>query len=100
MRALFFAALLATTSVPAAAWAEPADVAASVAATASRTEANVKLDEGRKPAELLSFLGLHKAGQHEAGYLLPFEIISVHLLVVLIAAAYLARTKKRATEKT
>jgi NADH-quinone oxidoreductase subunit J len=28
-------------------------------------------------------------------YLLPFEIVSVHLLVVLIGAAYLARTKKR-----
>jgi NADH-quinone oxidoreductase subunit J len=31
-----------------------------------------------------------------AGYLLPFEIVSVHLLVVLIGAAYLARSKKRA----
>jgi NADH:ubiquinone oxidoreductase subunit 6 (subunit J) len=31
------------------------------------------------------------------GYLLPFEIISVHLLVVLIGAAYLARAKRRAT---
>jgi NADH-quinone oxidoreductase subunit J len=30
-----------------------------------------------------------------AGYLLPFEIVSVHLLVVLIGAAYLARPKKR-----
>jgi NADH-quinone oxidoreductase subunit J len=30
-----------------------------------------------------------------AGYLLPFEIISVHLLVVLVGAAYLARTKRR-----
>lgn len=29
------------------------------------------------------------------GYLLPFEIASVHLLVVLIGAAYLARSKKR-----
>lgn len=48
------------------------------------------------PGEIgLSFLGLH-----EAGYLLPFEIISVHLLVVLIGAAYLARTKKRVTETT
>ena len=31
-----------------------------------------------------------------SGYLLPFEIISVHLLVVLIGAAYLARPKRRA----
>ncbi len=30
-----------------------------------------------------------------SGYLFPFEIISVHLLVVLIGAAYLARPKKR-----
>lgn len=30
-----------------------------------------------------------------SGYLLPFEIASVHLLVVLIGAAYLARAKRR-----
>ena len=30
-----------------------------------------------------------------SGYLLPFEIVSVHLLVVLVGAAYLARPKKR-----
>jgi NADH:ubiquinone oxidoreductase subunit 6 (subunit J) len=35
-----------------------------------------------------------------SGYLLPFEIISVHLLVVLIGAAYLARAKKRARPRT
>jgi NADH-quinone oxidoreductase subunit J len=34
-----------------------------------------------------------------AGYFLPFEIVSVHLLVVLVGAAYLARPKKRATER-
>lgn len=36
--------------------------------------------------------------EREAGmssYLLPFEIVSVHLLVVLVGAAYLARTKRR-----
>ncbi len=33
-----------------------------------------------------------------SGYLLPFEIVSVHLLVVLIGAAYLARAKKRSAE--
>lgn len=32
-------------------------------------------------------------------YLLPFEIISVHLLVVLIGAAYLARAKRRPNEE-
>ena len=29
------------------------------------------------------------------GYLLPFEIASIHLLVVLVGAAYLARAKRR-----
>jgi predicted methyltransferase len=59
MRTIFMAGLLAAM-VPAAAWAEPADVSAAVAASTARTEANVKLDEGRKPAEVLSFLGLEK----------------------------------------
>jgi NADH:ubiquinone oxidoreductase subunit 6 (subunit J) len=40
-------------------------------------------DLGKSPAVLSS------------GYLLPFEIVSVHLLVVLIGAAYLARAKRR-----
>ena len=39
-----------------------------------------------------------KAGM--SGYLLPFEIVSVHLLVVLIGAAYLARAKRRKGEQT
>lgn len=39
-----------------------------------------------------------KGDQQPAGYLLPFEIISVHLLVVLIGAAYLARAKRRKPE--
>jgi NADH-quinone oxidoreductase subunit J len=57
----------------------------------------------------LAFLGVRvdQTGEQDAqarsgmsGYLLPFEIVSVHLLVVLIGAAYLARTKRRVTEKT
>lgn len=50
----------------------------------------------------LSFLGARpdaglSAGKAPAasGYLLPFEIVSVHLLVVLIGASYLARAKRR-----
>jgi NADH-quinone oxidoreductase subunit J len=35
------------------------------------------------------------AARTRMAYLLPFEIVSVHLLVVLIGAAYLARTKRR-----
>jgi NADH-quinone oxidoreductase subunit J len=34
-------------------------------------------------------------GADHSGYLLVFEIISVHLLVVLIGAAYLARARRR-----
>ncbi len=44
-------------------------------------------------------LGVTRASTEEpklsVGYLLPFEIVSVHLLVVLVGAAYLARTKRR-----
>ncbi len=38
-----------------------------------------------------------KAVGHNAhiGYLLPFEVISLHLLVVLVGAAFLARAKRR-----
>jgi NADH-quinone oxidoreductase subunit J len=36
-----------------------------------------------------------KAAQNRTSYLLPFEIVSVHLLVVLVGAAYLARAKRR-----
>lgn len=46
----------------------------------------------------LSFLSVPTdAKQSDPGYLLPFEIVSVHLLVVLIGAAYLARAKRRAS---
>jgi NADH-quinone oxidoreductase subunit J len=31
-------------------------------------------------------------------YLLPFEIVSIHLLVVLVAAAYLARAKRKSNQ--
>ena len=34
-----------------------------------------------------------------SGYLLAFEIISVHLVVVLIGAAYLARARRRRSER-
>jgi NADH-quinone oxidoreductase subunit J len=51
----------------------------------------------------MAFLGLRPdkdlnapaQAQGAAGYLLPFEIASVHLLVVLVGAAYLARAKRR-----
>jgi NADH-quinone oxidoreductase subunit J len=46
------------------------------------------------------FLGIGVGPEHgdrkaRTSYLLPFEIVSVHLVVVLIGAAYLARAKRR-----
>jgi len=47
----------------------------------------------------LAFLGVRPdqttGKSSSVGYLLPFEIASVHLLVVLVGAAYLARAKRR-----
>ncbi len=64
MRRLFTLTIAAALALGAApAWAEPANVAAAVANTSARSEANLKLDEGRKPAELLAFLGLEQGAQ-------------------------------------
>jgi NADH-quinone oxidoreductase subunit J len=38
---------------------------------------------------------ISRFSRSKMSYLLPFEIVSVHLLVVLIGAAYLARAKRR-----
>jgi NADH-quinone oxidoreductase subunit J len=38
-------------------------------------------------------LAIRRGGM--SGYLLPFEIISIHLVVVLVGAAYLARARRR-----
>lgn len=43
----------------------------------------------------LALLGVRPDKPGASGYLLPFEIVSVHLLAVLIGAAYLARAKQR-----
>ncbi|MCC7475328.1 MAG: NADH-quinone oxidoreductase subunit J [Pirellulales bacterium] len=41
----------------------------------------------------MGLLGARVDGPDRSGYLLVFEIISVHLLVVLVGAAYLARAR-------
>jgi NADH:ubiquinone oxidoreductase subunit 6 (subunit J) len=50
----------------------------------------------------LGLLGVRVDTNHaddgRSGYLLPFEIVSVHLVVVLIGAAYLARARRRKTQ--
>jgi NADH:ubiquinone oxidoreductase subunit 6 (subunit J) len=43
----------------------------------------------------MGLLGIRVDGPDRSGYLLVFEIISVHLLVVLVGAAYLARAKRK-----
>ena len=43
----------------------------------------------------MGLLGARVDDPQQSGYLLVFEIISVHLLVVLIGAAYLARAKRK-----
>ena len=52
-----------------------------------RFDQDFNSDSSAKPISRLS-----------SGYLLPFEVISVHLLVVLVGAAYLARAKRRRAE--
>jgi len=44
-----------------------------------------------------AFLGV--PDDRGTAFLLPFEIVSIHLLVVLVAAAYLARAKRRTPAK-
>jgi len=56
---MIVAAALAA-ACPGALMAAPADVAAAVANSAARTPDNVKLDEGRKPAEVLGFFKLEQ----------------------------------------
>jgi len=61
MRGLgYWLAAALALSQPWSAAAAPADVAAAVANTAARSPDNVKLDEGRKPVEVLAFLGLEQ----------------------------------------
>jgi NADH-quinone oxidoreductase subunit J len=74
------------------------------AAEQAREDVLAQRQQGRTVRQLgLSFFGLRPdRNLHQAagarlapGFLLPFEIVSVHLLVVLIGAAYLARAKRR-----
>lgn len=51
-----------------------------------------------KEPKMQRILGTQQVARKSVGYLLPFEIVSVHLLVVLVGAAYLARTKRRKGE--
>ena len=88
--------LLLTTAFRISDWAEPHPAPETITIADSKTSTQlglgltgVRIDKGEQPDELL------RAGM--SGYLLPFIIVSVHLLVVLIGAGYMARTKRRAS---
>jgi NADH:ubiquinone oxidoreductase subunit 6 (subunit J) len=76
---------------------------AKAASGSTETRSYQMPEEGQTVRKLgASFLGVRfdqdlKPGNRSlsTGYLLPFEIISIHLLVVLVGASYLARTKRR-----
>lgn len=55
--------------------------------------------ETSAPARVTGAAPDTKLSRTPVSYLLPFEIVSVHLLVVLVGAAYLARAKRRIAGK-
>lgn len=67
-------------------------------------QATLAADEGQDVTALgAGFIGYRPDSLHQtddtlrrgmSGYLLPFEIVSIHLLIVLVGAAYLARSKQ------
>ncbi len=88
---LLFGVLAVTVANPDS-WPEHRRLAAKQKALLAQDQ-----DPATSPNSMLigdGFLGM-PVGPHNTGYLLPFEIVSVHLLVVLIGAAYLARAKRR-----
>ena len=80
-------AMLGWTAIGVPEWRTPREDMTAV--TAAETQVNTAIG--------LAFTGVRVDGQSSVGYLLPFVIVSVHLLVVLIGAAYMARTKRKAS---
>jgi len=77
-------------------------IAAANKSEKARRRAMIQHDSGNP--EVTGQIGMALVGYHfedgdvgrpRTSYLFPFEIVSVHLLIVLIGAAYLARAKKR-----
>ena len=75
--------------------ADPMDDPATSLSSVALGAAFLGLPEATPEADVS---GLPGRPRTRMAYLLPFEIVSVHLLVVLIGAAYLARAKRRRTE--
>ena len=57
------------------------------------------VSEANAKANLTGLPESTPVGRTPVAYLLPFEIVSVHLLVVLVGAAYLARAKRKTNVK-
>jgi NADH:ubiquinone oxidoreductase subunit 6 (subunit J) len=99
-------ALLVPTAFGVARWRSPekstaaeTQIAASPV-TATRLGGGLlgyRVDRMQRAAAEADDASLPKQSQGMSSYLMPFEVVSIHLLVVLIAAAYLARPKKRAS---
>jgi NADH-quinone oxidoreductase subunit J len=58
-------------------------------------ESLLGISDATPPHDITGVPGGLNRPRRQMNYLLPFEIVSVHLLVVLIGAAYLARAKRR-----
>jgi NADH:ubiquinone oxidoreductase subunit 6 (subunit J) len=99
--AMFLAMILST--VYRVSWGETATRAAAGLASANTAQGYNDREVGNTARPIgLALLGLRPdkdlgapQGRLSTGYLLVFEIASIHLLVVLIGAAYLARAKRR-----
>jgi NADH-quinone oxidoreductase subunit J len=91
--------LLALASVSVGNWRVPREDQAAVPALQGETATplgwsliGVRVDKPQQADPVL------QAGM--SGYLLPFEMVSIHLLVVLIGAAYLARTRRKVSTRS
>jgi NADH-quinone oxidoreductase subunit J len=89
--ALLLLLLQAAYSVPSWNTPPPAETPVQLAATHTSTPIGLAL-AGVRVDKLAVTDPQRQRGL--SGYLLPFVIVSVHLLVVLIGAGYLARTKR------
>jgi NADH:ubiquinone oxidoreductase subunit 6 (subunit J) len=90
--ALFVLLVRSSTNVDS--WIKPRPDATAITVAEGQTTGalglslvGIRVDKFNEPNERL------RAGY--SGYLLPFVIVSMHLLVVLVGAAYMARTKRR-----
>jgi NADH-quinone oxidoreductase subunit J len=104
---IFFGLLAATAALnPWRGTTPPADLpelnVAASPSTAQLGEAFLGVTDATPPAKITGIPAKDPQGHDQVppkrqavAYLLPFEIVSVHLLVVLIGAAYRARAKRR-----